>query len=92
MANYIFSYDLNGKQPTHGEMDKHIKESPYATGRLLETVWYVGASASAEAVTGYLTSILSTNDRYILVTATDMTFQKLLVKEDSLLTAWTKHE
>lgn len=92
MANYIFSYDLNGTHPTHAEMDKHIKESGWATGRILETVWYVGANETSATVTEYLTSILSDNDRYIVVTASSMEFDKLLVTEDSLLKAWLKYD
>jgi hypothetical protein len=92
MANYIFSYDLNGKRPTHEEMDKHLEASGWSVGRILETVWYIGAAATSEEVTEYATSILSGNDRYVLVTASHMTFENLLVEHKSLVEAWAAHD
>lgn len=91
MANYIFSYDLNGQRPTHEEMDKHIEASEWSCGRILETVWYIGTSDEANEVSAFLTSILSANDSYTLVKAEFMVFQNLLVRERDIQTSWMKH-
>ncbi|MGE0665753.1 MAG: hypothetical protein AB7O49_04255 [Sphingomonadales bacterium] len=89
MANYVVSYDLNGKNPTHAEMDAHIKRAGWAYGRILETVWYIGTTATTKQVYEHINAILSTNDRVIVVKATDAWFRNLLVSDDSLQKAWT---
>ena len=43
--------------------------------------WYIGTGESSSVVTSYLTSILSENDRYAVVTASNfMEFDNLLVE------------
>lgn len=88
MANYIVSYDLNGAVPTHAQMDAHVKTSGWANGRILETVWYIGTSASQRQVYDHFNSILSANDRLIVVTAANATWRNLLINDKSLLDAW----
>ena len=91
MANYVFSYDLNGQRPTHDEMDEHLEKSGWSVGRVLETVWYIGTDSDSAAVTKYATSILSDNDSYVVVTASYMEFENLLTDEGSLQRAWASH-
>lgn len=88
MANYIVSYDLNGNRPTHAQMDKHMESAGWARGRILETVWYVGTPSSRKAVYDHINSILSTNDRIIVVDAGQATFRNLLLNDQSLVDAW----
>lgn len=88
MANYIVSYDLNGSKPTHDQMDDHLEKSGWVTARILETVWYIGCDATRDEVFDYVKSVLSDNDGLIVVTAKTAKWRKLLVKGDSLATAW----
>lgn len=91
MANYIISYDLNGPTPTHAEMDKHIAKLGGCAYRILETVWFVHSSKSQKDMAAYVNQILSDNDPYIVVDANHMTFQKLLVSNDELLSCWVSN-
>ena len=91
MANYIVSYDLNGSHPTHSDMDKHMASVGYARGRILETVWYVGSSANLSEVYNHINSILSTNDRLIVVEAVESQWRNLLVNSDELISAWSNN-
>lgn len=89
MANYIVSYDLNGSTPTHAEMDKHIaKQAGWSRGRVLETVWYIGTKDTQDAVYNHFNAILSSNDRLLVVTASNITWRKLLVSDASLKSSW----
>lgn len=91
MANYLFSYDLNGQRPTHAEMDTHIQASGWANGRILETVWYIGTQQDPQTVVAYLRQILSANDSFALASCDQMTFDNLLVSEQSLSDAWSSY-
>ena len=88
MANYIASYDLNGSIPTHAQMDKHIATKGWAYGRILETVWYIGTSDTRKQVFAHLDSILSANDRLLVVSASNATFRDLLVTDKSFQDEW----
>lgn len=91
MANYFVSYDLNGPTPSHPTMDKHMEGAGWARGRVLETVWYVGTTASLKSVFDHVNSILSANDRLIVVQAEDAHFRNLLVSNASLQKAWVEN-
>jgi hypothetical protein len=92
MSNYIVSYDLNGRVPTHAQMDKHIAKKPgWVRGRVLETVWYVGTTDTQADVYNHFNSVLSTNDRLLVVTATDGLFRNLLIKDESLKKGWMEN-
>jgi len=92
MSNYIVSYDLNGPKPSHAEMDKHLESSGYAYGRVLETVWYIGTSSDIESVYNYIDQILSSNDRLLVVKATEAIWRNLLLNEESLQGAWQQNQ
>jgi hypothetical protein len=88
MANYIVSYDLNGPNPSHKQMDDHLAKIGAARARILETVWYVGSTLSRDDLMNHVRSILSLNDQVIVVEALEATFRKLLVTDDSFKNAW----
>jgi hypothetical protein len=78
MANYFVSYDLNGQTPTHAKMDEHLKKLGNCVVRVLETVWYVKTTKNADQLYEYANSLLSTNDRLLVVTASSATWRNLL--------------
>lgn len=90
MANYILTYDLNGPVPTHAQIDKHIRNCGTLNGRLLETVWFVQSPATIAQVYEYVNRILSTNDRVLVVEASDAYFRNLLVSNADLQSSWKK--
>lgn len=91
MANFIVSYDLNGPRPSHAEMDEHLATLNANVGRVLETVWYVGYTGTLNALYDHVKSILGTEDRLLVVEASDAIFSNLLVNDESLLAAWRKN-
>ena len=91
MANYLLSYDLNGNRPTHAEMDDHLEDSGWTIARILETVWYVGTSASQRDVFDYANEILSRNDGLIVATCYDASFKNLLVEGISFQSWWSRN-
>lgn len=88
--NYIVSYDLNGRVPSHAEMDRHIRAFAAEYGRILETVWYVRSSATLQQVYTYLNQKLSLNDRIIVIEARNAWVRNLLVQTSSLQEAWLR--
>lgn len=90
MANYIISYDLNGRTPTHAQMDAHLNSGGYTRARILETVWYVKAPHDLNTVFSYINRILSDNDRLLVVQAMNAQVRNLLVDLDSLRKAWNE--
>lgn len=91
MANYVISYDLNGPTPSHASMDQHMKKAGWIYGRILETVWYVATKHTTKEVFDYINSILSNNDRLIVVHAQDAHLRNLLIKTESIQAAWPQH-
>ena len=91
MANYIVSYDLNGSTPTHKQMDDHLAKLGVSRGRILETVWYVAYAGTTTQLYDHVNSILSSNDRLIVVRATDAVFRNLSISDQSLLDAWKQN-
>lgn len=91
MANYIVSYDLNGPNPTHHAMDKHMEKAGWARGRILETVWYVGTTHTLQQVAEYVNDILSQNDRLMVVPASDIRYRNLLIKGESVVQAFASN-
>lgn len=89
MANYLVSYDLNGNRPTHAEMDEHMGKAGWSRARILETVWYVGASDGTKAICNHVQAILSDNDSVIVARCDQAVFENLLVDDTDFLSAWT---
>ena len=92
MANYLLSYDLNGSDPTHEDMDDHLDDSGWETARILETVWYIGAEATKKQVYEYVNSILSKNDRIIVAPVSDASFRNLLISGVDFREAWKRNK
>ena len=89
MANYFVSYDLNGKSPTHAEMDAHLKKLGQCVHRVLETVWYVRSGKTREELYNYVNGILSNNDRVLVIEASNCNFRNLLVSNQAVLNCWS---
>ena len=87
-TNYFVSYDLNGRSPTHAEMDEHLKKLGKCVHRVLETVWYVRTTKTKDDLYKYVNSILSTNDRVLIIAASDCTWRNLLVLDSSIQNCW----
>lgn len=88
MANYFLSYDLNGKHPTHAEMDEHLKGLNGTVRRVLETVWYVHTSLSMSDVFDHANDILSGNDRLLVIHANNARMRNLLVPSEKIVDDW----
>lgn len=88
MANFFLSYDLNGKTPTHSEMDKHLQALGGTVRRVLETVWYIRTAYSQTQVFDHANAILSENDRLLVITAQDARFRNLLAPNKTIQDAW----
>lgn len=89
MGKYFFSYDLNGKSPTHAEMDRHIRALFGATvHRVLETVWFIRTGLTEQQLYAYLNQKLSANDRILVIEATDAMMRNLLVPSYLIQNAW----
>lgn len=87
-ANYFVSYDLNGQRPTHQEMDDHLKLLGRCVHRVLETVWYVRTNKSRSDLYTYVNSILSTNDRVLIIEASGANWRNMLVPDKAVLDCW----
>lgn len=92
MANYFVSYDLNGRTPSHDAMDTHMAAAGWARGRVLETLWYVGATGSAHDIYDHVNAILTDNDRLLVIEASDAHFRNLLIGTESLQHAWQDNQ
>ena len=88
--NFYASYDLNGQRPTHKEMDDHLKKLGPCVHRVLETVWYVKTNKTRSELYTYMQSILSNNDRALIIEASDANFRNLLVSDKTFLDCWNK--
>ncbi len=91
MANFIVSYDLNGPNPSHEQMDNHLDKIGAARGRILETVWYVGFDGTASGLLDHVKSILGPEDLLVVVEAAEAAWTRLLIQDDALLKAWNDH-
>lgn len=88
MANYFVSYDLNGLTPTHAQMDAHLKSLGPCVHRVLETVWYVKYAGTMDQLYNYTNSILSNNDRVLIIHANNATMRNLLTDSESINSCW----
>lgn len=88
MANYFVSYDLNGRTPTHAEMDEHLKRIGNCVHRILETVWYVRTGATLEALYNYVNQKLSINERVLIIEASNAHWRNLLVSDQAIQNCW----
>jgi len=89
MANFIVSYDLNGPKPSHAEMDKHLEKIGAQRGRILETVWYVGATTDCVRLMNHIQQILGKEDLLFVCEADAAAWTKTLVCDSSLEKAFS---
>lgn len=88
MANYILSYDLNGPNPSHEEVDDLLASLGATRGRVLETVWYVGWFGSCQDLFDAVNNILSPNDQLLVAEAVGMSWRNLLLTDESIEESW----
>lgn len=88
MANYLVSYDLNGPNPSHQQVDQVLEQLGAVRARVLETVWYVGWSGRRSDLYDAVNALLSSNDQLIVAEAVDASFRNLLVDGEALKEAW----
>lgn len=88
MANYIITYDLNGPDPSHHEMDQFLEKLTVNRGRVLETVWWVDYAGTAAQLRDRVKTILGDEDLLLVIEAKSAAWTKLLVRGDSLKEAW----
>ena len=90
MANYIITYDLNGPFPSHKQMDEHLAKLTPHRGRILETVWWVNYSGTAEQLRNQISTILGKEDLLLVVQAASAAWTKLLVPDTTFKQAFEK--
>jgi hypothetical protein len=88
MANFIVSYDLNGPTPSHKQVDDLFSRLGATRGRVLETLWWVDYSGTAEQLRNHLQTILQRDDSVLVCKCTSAAWSNLLV--DGLADAWNK--
>lgn len=90
MANFILTYDLNGPQPSHSQMDAHLDllGAAFVRVRVLETVWYVAGPTTASLLRNYVERILSPNDQILVVEASRAAWRNLEVADVPFKTAF----
>ena len=88
MANFIISYDLNGPNPSHQEMDKFLAKLGSSRARILETVWWLDYSGTVTDLRDRLKTILRSEDSLLVCKCTSAAWQNLLV--DGLADDWKK--
>jgi hypothetical protein len=90
MANYIVTYDLNGPNPSHKQMDDHLARVGANQARVLETVWWVDYSGSAAQLRDHLKTILHKEDGLLVLAVSAAAWQSLLVSDQAFKNAFEK--
>lgn len=90
MANFIVTYDLNGPNPSHKQMDEFLEKLAANRGRVLETVWWVDFEGTAAQLRDRLKTILGDEDLLLVIEAKSAAWTELLVNGQSLINAWSK--
>jgi hypothetical protein len=88
MANFIITYDLNGPNPSHKEMDQFLEKLAANRGRVLETVWWVDYAGTAAQLRDRVKTILGDEDLLLVIEAKSAAWTSLLVTGSSLKEAW----
>jgi hypothetical protein len=81
MASYIISYDLNGPNPSHKEMDQLIRKISAKAGRVLETVWWVDYAGTEIQLRNLVQTILRKEDRLFVCACPRAAWYNLLVTD-----------
>ncbi len=88
MANFIISYDLNGSDPSHHEVDELLGYLGTSRGRLLETVWWVDYNGTTSELRDALKTLLSDDDSLLVCLCSNAAWSNLLVDESELISRW----
>lgn len=91
MTNFVLTYDLNGSVPSHSWVDAVLGKIGATRARILETVWYVGWAGGPADLFNAVNSVLSLNDRLIVVEAGEAVFRNLLVEDQAVSAAWQQY-
>lgn len=90
MANFIVTYDLNGPNPSHKQMDQHLEKLGGSRGRVLETVWWIDYAGTAAALRDHVKTILGTEDLLLVIEAKSAAWTSILLDGNSLVEAWKR--
>lgn len=88
MANYIVTYDLNGPNPSHQDVDRQLRALGGA--RLLETVWWLNWSGTHDGLRDHLMTILQSEDGLMVCKISAAAWNSLLVDSKSFKVAFDK--
>lgn len=90
MANFLISYDLNGPNPSHSQMDDLIPKLAVTYARVLETVWWVDFPGTAAQLRDRLQTILGKEDSLLVVECKSAAWTNLLVDSQAFKIAFEK--
>ncbi|WP_370301654.1 hypothetical protein [Pseudooceanicola sp.] len=90
MANFIVTYDLNGPNPSHKQMDEAISRVAAKYGRLLETVWWLDYRGTAAELRDLLQTILGKEDLLLVIECKSAAWTKLLVNSQAFKDAFNR--
>ncbi|WP_288942467.1 hypothetical protein [uncultured Roseovarius sp.] len=90
MANFIVTYDLNGPNPSHKQMDEAVSRVAAKYGRVLETVWWLDYSGTSVGLRDHLQSILGAEDLLLVIECKSAAWTKLLVDSQTFKDAFNK--
>lgn len=88
MANFIVTYDLNGPNPSHKQVDDLLSRLGAKRARILETVWWVDYSGTPAQLRDHLQTILRNEDGLMVCKCSSAAWQSLLVDGQSLADVW----
>ncbi|PUB14171.1 hypothetical protein [Yoonia sediminilitoris] len=84
MASFLISYDLNGPNPSHKQMDDLIPKIAATYGRVLETVWWVEYSGTAMQLRDRLRTTLRKEDSLMVCECKVAAWHNLLINDAAL--------
>lgn len=84
MASFLITYDLNGPNPSHKQMDDLIPRISVTYGRILETVWWVDYQGTAEQLRNRLMSTLRKEDSLMVCECKTTAWHNLLINSTAL--------
>ena len=93
MANYILTYDLFGRVPSHGEVQDHIGKAGFQEyAKILDDGWYIGTPHPLTEVHEYIMQIFSDNDRIALIEVKAAKLENLEEPVSEILEAFERHK
>ena len=87
MANYFVTYDLFDPGQNYDAVEKAIQASGRAV-KLLQTVWYLSSSLKGEDIRTKVWSAMDSNDRLLVIEASNAWGQNIADNWDTLLSLW----